>query len=171
MLNVEDGTSKADSDSYVSVSDADAYMSSRGYSEWGTLSDTEKEQAIRRATTYMLGEYRSRWVGYRATPTQALDWPRIKVVLRDVGPCEYRYPTNVVPPEVVNACIELSLKAAKGELLEDEEARVIESTIGPITTKYNPADTSRVKYLQVENMLKTFLSDGGSSFMVKLVRC
>ena len=49
-LVVEDGTGKADAESYISVADADTYHSNRGNTDWAALTTTEKEQLLRGAT-------------------------------------------------------------------------------------------------------------------------
>lgn len=170
MIGVEDGTGKTDAESYASVADADAYLSSRGMSNWSVLQDTDKEQALRRATDYMIAEYRPKWLGRRKSAVQALDWPRLGVILDDVGVI----PSNFVPREVVKACIELAFRAASGDLVEDEEARILEETIGPITTKYDKDTTSRKKYPFVDNLVAPYtfgiVDDQGVS-MIKLTRC
>lgn len=170
MIIVEDGTGLRDSESYASVADADAYLSSRGMGIWSDLKDSEKEQALRRATDYMTAEYRPKWLGKRVSAAQSLDWPRLDVELDDVGVL----PSNFVPREVTRACVELAFRAASGELLEDEEARVLEETVGPITTKYDKDSTSRKKYLIVDNMLRPFtigVVDEQGASMIKLARC
>lgn len=169
-LIVEDGTSLDNAESYISVSDADVYHSTRGITIWDNATPTEKEQALRRATDYMVGEYRILWSGKRATITQALDWPRCGVKMDDFdGNCRL-YPNNVVPFEVRKACAELALRATMGELLEDTEQILIEDTIGPITKKYDPKSSQNKKYPQIVNYLKAYFFNGGSPMMAKLVR-
>lgn len=170
MLIVEDGSSKVDAESYASVADADTFLSSRGMTIWSELSEPEKEQALRRAADYMTAEYRPKWLGRRSSAVQSLDWPRTDVTLDDVGVI----PQNFVPREIVRACIELAFRAASGELLDDEEGRVIEETIGPITTKYDRTVSARKKFVLVDNLLNPFtigIADDRSVAMVKLVRC
>ena len=76
-LIVEDGTGRADAESYASVSVADAYHTARGNTAWAALATTAlKEAALRKATDYLGQTYGLRWKGYRMTTTQALDWPR-----------------------------------------------------------------------------------------------
>lgn len=42
-LEVEDGSGKANADSYISVADADAYFAARGITLWATMQEVEKE--------------------------------------------------------------------------------------------------------------------------------
>lgn len=168
-LIVEDGTSVEDAESYISVEGADTYHTGRGANLWFELTVEEKEQALRRATEYMVGEYRDRWLGRRTSATQALDWPRTGVYLSDLAD-QCRIPTTFVPRDVKAACASLALRAAAGELVEDTDQKIIEETIGPITTKWDPKSSTKRKYPQIDSMLKIFMSGGGNPFMATLVR-
>ena len=130
-LNVEDGTGLSVSDSYVSLNDCATYCTSKGLTFDPAASGAEA--ALRRATTWVDGKYRSRFPGY---PTnfgiQALEWPRIgayKTVPRFdnvagafPGPEAevyfqggiFYFKTNVVPTQVVSATCE----AASRELFK-----------------------------------------------------
>jgi hypothetical protein len=59
-LIVEDGTGRADAESYVSVADADTYHANRGELRRGRRSapPPSKEQLLRQATEYMLRRVR-----------------------------------------------------------------------------------------------------------------
>lgn len=176
-LIVEDGTIVTNAESYISVAAADTYHTSRGAASWLLLTVTDKENALRRATDFMVGRYRLRWKGARTTFRQALDWPRQGVVTDDfagsASPGYYGFflPYDQIPKEVTRACAELALRAASGPLLEDQEQKVIQETVGPITTKYDPNAPALVKYTQVDEMLSVYLGRGGSSAMAKLARC
>jgi len=163
-LIVEDGTGKADAESYCSVSFADAYLTKRGVSStaWGDLDTVdEKEPALRRAATYMVERYRTDWQGYRATPTQALDWPRYQVEKRDVAGGTGYYDWTTVPIEIQQACALLAARTAAGEdLSPDLGPPVIEETVGPITTKYAAGARQTTKYQQIDNLLAVFLKSG-----------
>lgn len=74
-LVTEDGTGKADAESYISVTNANAYHAARNHATW-TGDDADKEAALRVATTYIDGTYRTRFPGTKLTKEQALQWPR-----------------------------------------------------------------------------------------------
>ena len=166
-LIVEDGTSLANAEAYISVSDTDVYHANRGNTLWSELTTTEKEQALRRATDYMINEYRDQWLGYRTLSTQALDWPRTNVYVRDIN---LTLPITFIPQDVRRACAELAFKAAAGELIEDVEQKIIEETIGPITTKWDPKSSQKKKYPLIDSILKSYMSSGGNPYMATLVR-
>ena len=148
-LEVETGSGSATAESYASVADADAYLAARGFSLWATMSETEKEAALRRATDYMVSFYRARWAGYRVSSTQALDWPRYDVPMKDYA--YSLYASDEVPAAVKNACIVLAFKAAS-----------------PIEVTYAVGSRQWTLYRSVENMLSSLMANSGAS--VRLVR-
>lgn len=171
-LIVEDGSGLATAEAYASVADADVYFSARGYTLWATMSTAEKEQALRRASDYMLQAYRQRWSGARADVAQALDWPREYVIVRDAqigvpGHVSY-YPSDAVPPLVVQANCLLAFKAASGELSADLGVPVVEEQVGPIRVRYQEGARQSVRYKAIDDMLAAFLA--GSESSVRLVR-
>lgn len=178
-LIVEDGSCVPDAESYASLTDANKYLAERGMTAWESVLDADKEAALRRATDFMVARYRGSWKGAKVKYAQALDWPRVGVNPDDQqagiagfgGYYTYVLPYNEIPKEVRHACIELALKAAAGPLVEDLGQKVIQETVGPITTKYDPSSQVTIRYTQVDMMLKPFLGAGGNSAMVKLVRC
>lgn len=172
-LTTEDGTGRADAESYCSLADATAYHAALGNAAWAALaSDALREQALRRATAYMGQTYRLRWSGYRKTDTQALDWPRYNVPKPDttVGRFLTYYSDSIVPVEVRNACAELAFRAASGELAADVGQAVTERTVGPITTKFAAGSVAVKRYVAVDRLLAPLLADGGNSSSVRMVR-
>lgn len=172
-LIVEDGTAKADAESYVSVAEASAYHAARGNAAWAALaSDTVREQLLRKATDYMLQYYRSMWKGLRSTVTQALDWPRANVELSDMG-TYYGYgaivANNVVPLEIRTACADLALIAATDELAPNIGQLVRREKIGPIETEYAENAPAYTIYRAVAMKLAPYV--GTIANTVSLVRC
>lgn len=157
-LVTEDGSAKADAESYATVAAADTRLAAQGLTNWATLTTTEREQALRRATNYMTQAYRTRWSGLRTTATQALDWPRY-----DVCVDRWAIASNVVPPEVVGACIDLAFKAAAGDLAEDLTRGVVREKVGPLETEYDPNSPQSVRYRSIDMALAPFLTRAGAS--------
>jgi hypothetical protein len=170
-LIVEDGTGKPDAESYISVSDADAYFSNRGNATWAALDTTQKEQALRSATDYMLQAFRMRWAGMRVTETQALDWPRRYVPNRDVpnlyGPYVTYYAFDTVPVAVGYACAELAVRASATPLSPDLTAQVKQETVGPISVTYADGARQVPEYKAVDAMLAPFLKGMGAVPVVR----
>lgn len=162
-LIVETGAGLSTAESYASVASADSRMTAHGNTTWSTLTTAQKEEALRRATTYMVQAYRTRWMGGRMLSTQALDWPRAGCVVDG-----FNIPLDVVPADIVNACIDLALKAAAGELAADLERAVIREKVGPLETEYAPNSTQATRYRAIDLALAPYLM--GSSAMAMLVR-
>lgn len=169
-LVVEDGSGKADAESYISVADATTYHASRGNVAWASVaSDTVREQLLRKATDYM-AVYRDRWAGWRVSTMQALDWPRYEVPIKDASLLGQSlmayYPSNAVPVAVARACAELALRAIDGDLAVDLDPPVIEETIGPITTKYAEGAPQQKRFPAIDAMLLPFMTGGAGSLKV-----
>lgn len=173
-LIVETGSGDASAESYASVADADSYLAARGQALWEGMVTADKEAALRRATDYMQQAYRERWAGTRATATQALDWPRWNVPVKDVpggfGSVPAYYSDTVVPGEVKNACILLAIKAVAGDLAPDIEPQTISESVGPISVTYAAGSRQTVKYQAIDNLLSPMLMDGGSGCMARISR-
>lgn len=160
----ETGAGLSNAESFASVASADTRMSGFGNDTWATLTTSQKEEALRRATTYMQQAYRARWMGYRQTATQALSWPRNSVVVDGYVVIA----SDAIPPEVANACIDLAFKAAAGDLNEDLARGVVREKVGPIETEFDRASPQAVRYRAIDMTLQPFLR--GGSGMARLER-
>ena len=163
-LIVEDGSKVDGAESYATTGQADTYLANRGVADWSTLSATEKEQALRRATDYMAQTFRNRWNGFRNSSTQALDWPRTYCPMPDklYGESQDSWVAdNIVPAEVRNACVELAYRAAAGELLTDLGREVkSESVSGAVAVTYT-GGSRQTTFDAVNRLLEPYLSGGG----------
>ena len=115
---VEDGTGKADAESYVSVADAGAYAAARGlpFDVTGAPAIALAEQALRRATEWIDAKYGPRFAGTWAVDGQALAWPRLYASYRLTS-----LPSDEVPSQVVAATIQAAVRelASPGSLSPD----------------------------------------------------
>jgi hypothetical protein len=157
---VETGAGIANANSYASVAAADGYVADRGVSGWASLLTSEKQMALVKATDYIEATYRDAWKGNRVSQTQALSWPR-SGAYADGFPID----ANVVPTAVINACIEMALKAANGEtLIADQGQRVKREKIDVIEVEYADYSDPAQRYPFVNRMLTPYLAsqvDGG----------
>ena len=165
-LEVEDGTGKTNSESYASVINADDYQTGRGNTLWFTLSTNEKEQALRRATDYMVQTYRDRWSGTRVTITQALDWPRYDVVIDAITSVD----SDIVPYDIVHACIDLAFMAAAGNLMPNIKQNAIRKKVSDIEIEYDRLSSQRTKYNVIDSILAPYLKGFTSGINSRLVR-
>lgn len=161
-LTVESGAGLDNAESYASVAAADTRLAALGLTTWGTLSTTEKEQALRRSTAWMLQTYRSRWKGTRLTSTQALDWPRINVIVDG-----WSIASTIVPPDVANTCIDMAFKAAAGDLTPDLAQAVKSKKVGTVEIVYQDNSSAAASYRAADRALSAYLGAGGG---IRLVR-
>lgn len=158
---VETGAGSATANSFASTAAADAYVADRGVAGWAALATADKQAALVKATDYLEASYRASWDGFRVSGTQALSWPRSDVIVD-----EFPVAANIVPVAVVNACIEMALRAVAGTtLIEDQGQLVIREKVDVIETEYAPFSDPAVKYPFVSRMLAPYLlSSSGSGF-------
>ncbi len=165
---VETGSGSSTANSYASTAAADAYASDRGLTDWAALTTGNKEIALVKATDYIEATYRTAWQGYRVSGTQALSWPR-----SDVFVDEFAVAANIVPTAVVNACIEMALRAAAGTtLIEDQGQRVIRERVDVIETEYAEFSDPAATFPAVSRLLSPYLlsSSGGGFAQVRVTR-
>ena len=164
----EDGTGKADAEAYCTLAEATAYHASIGNAAWAALSsDAVREQCLRKATSFMTGRFRPLWNGSRKTTTQALDWPRSLVLIKDAISSSY-YDDASVPTPVKNACASLALRAATADLLADEGRTKLSVSVGSISTTYDPNSSGEKQYKEIDAMLAPYLAT--SAGKIKMVR-
>ncbi|MEN9924159.1 MAG: hypothetical protein RL268_285 [Pseudomonadota bacterium] len=156
-LVVEDGTGRADSESYITVAAADTRHTALGNTAW-TGTDAAKESALRRATQFMLQRYRQQWKGTRLLRAQALDWPRYGAIVDG-----FDVASSAVPTDIANACADLALRALADDLAPDQERVAIREKVGPLETEYSPHASQSVQYVAVDRALAPYLRGGGMS--------
>jgi len=173
-LIVETGTGSTTAESLCSVAVADTYHISIGNeSTWYFLSNAVKEQCLRKATAFMSGRYREKLAGTRKTTTQALDWPRYRVPMKDVrnyyGDWASYYDDASVPLTVQQACASLALRASTTTLNADQKRAKSSVTIGPISTTYDRFSPIANQYKEIDAMMAPYLSGGsGALEMVRI---
>jgi hypothetical protein len=105
-LVVEDGTGRADANTFLSRADATARMAAIPWAAaWATLDGEEQDQRLVEASAWLS---RLRWHGQRATPTQALAWPRAWMTTPDGDAIS----ATTVPAVVLDATVRLALALA-----------------------------------------------------------
>lgn len=173
MLIVEDGTGLSNADSYTSLVEANLYHANHGNVDWSDIDATTKEQLLRKATDYMVAQYRLQYAGYRRYSTQSLDWPRLYVPLIDslsanVFPQYVDF--DIVPTTVKNACAELALKSYTAILMQDLTQGVIREKVDVIEVEYDKYSPQQTRYAQIDAMLSLFFKQQGNDMSRSLVR-
>ncbi|MHB8519507.1 MAG: DnaT-like ssDNA-binding protein [Limisphaerales bacterium] len=174
-LTKEDGTGKADANTYSSVADGDAYHDGHLYaSAWTVATSDDKGKALVFATRLIDAEYQ--FNGARAIEGQALEWPRADCPDPDAAASfgsAGLVASNVVPRRVVEATCEMARElliedrtaAPPGEGLSEQQSADLTRTV------YSKKDTRPVISHVAQAMLGKFgalISSGGGA--VRLVR-
>ena len=163
-LVTETGTGSNTSESFCSVADALAYFTARNNTVWLALSTAQQEVALRKSTDYMEAVYSQRWAGTRTTSTQALSWPRYNVFVNG-----YVTSSSAVPRAIINACSELALRAAAGELLADATQQKTRTKVDVIEVEFDKYSPQSTQYLAITAMLQPYF-DLSSGLERKVVR-
>jgi hypothetical protein len=96
----EDGSGKADANTYADLDDGDDYHVAHLYaSVWSSASDERKEAALMMATRLIDAEYQ--FNGARALAGQALQWPRSDCPEPDGSTAEFSTGVEVEPHLVI----------------------------------------------------------------------
>jgi hypothetical protein len=156
-LIVEDGTGKVDAESYVTVAGADTYHSSLGApAAWTASTETQKEQALRKATSFIDEHFGSSFKGRRTNESQRLRWPRIGASDSD----GYLISSSAIPRRLSDATAELAAKAREdGDLFADADTSgelvAEEIKVGPISIseEYSGSKGSQKLYKRAEALL------------------
>ena len=129
-LIVEDGTGKADAESYISVLDCDALLIKWGRSSdaWEALDEATKEGLLRNSTMYIDATYAGKWSGDVLNSTQSLSWPRSNAYKTN----GQSIPSDAVPVEVERACSFIAVETITGGAYADEDngARIASESVG-----------------------------------------
>lgn len=105
IINVEDGTKPANANSYISLTDADAYHASMGNTDWATNKPDARSQALILATQSVDLLYGAKYESYiYFNSNQALLYPRAQF-----WDANYRLITDsTIPNSLKNAVCEIA---------------------------------------------------------------
>jgi hypothetical protein len=180
----EDGTGKADANSYADVADGNAYFAGHLYpSAWNACADDRKAEALVMATRVVDAVFQ--FNGFRAHTTQALQWPRERCPDPDKGlPAasvlgwvadDYVEP-DVVPALVVQATCEMARELIVADRTAAPPGQGIDvTTTGSgdtySSTRYSKIDTRPIISPVAKAMLSKYGAlASGTGGAVKLVR-
>lgn len=163
-LVTETGTGSDTSESFCSVADALAYFTARNNTVWLALTTAQQEVALRKSTDYMEAVYSQRWAGIRTTSTQALSWPRYNVFVNG-----FVVLSSSVPRAVINACSELALRAAAGELLSDTTQQKTRTKVGEIEVEFDKYSPQSQQFLAITALLQPYFEQS-AGIVHKVIR-
>jgi hypothetical protein len=107
VLVKEDGSGKADANSYTSVADCDAYFEGHLYATAWTAAPADRKAAALVMATRLI-DSQVKFNGSRAGESQALQWPREQCGDPDAGASDSFVKASVVPAGVVQATCEMA---------------------------------------------------------------
>ena len=176
----EDGTGKADANSYANVDDGNVYHDGQLYaSAWTGAGDDQKAAALVMATRLIDAEYQ--FNGLRSQSGQGLQWPRVNCLDPDKAPVPVLtsllqldpfVPASVVPKALMLATCEMAreLLIADRTAAPAGEGLKYQNT-GGTQTGYDKSDTRPIIPAVVQAMLAKYGSLLKSkSGAVRLVR-
>lgn len=156
-LTIEDGTGKADAESYATVAELTAYAAKYGLQI--SHQDAPNEEALRKAADYLEGREHE-LKGVRSTDAQRLAFPRSGVVMfRGMSGLD----SDEIPERLKEAQMRLAVIAQTTDLRPQGDGReVIEEKLDVISTKYNPTGSNQVQpvFAVVDDILKPLIRRG-----------
>jgi hypothetical protein len=130
--------------SYVTVAQADAYMENRiGNDNWTSATNTVKEQVLITATQLVDD---NPWIGYAVSSSQALAWPRENAIYYDdrLG-LQVTVPNDEVPTRVLTAVYEQALHLLDNDGVLKGQIQTFESiSVGSISLSDSNSDVTRI---------------------------
>lgn len=153
---VEDGTGLLDSNSFVSLEYADDYFTSHGVTSWSDKQPEEKEVLLINATDYINNIFD--WKGKKATPEQALNFPRTELYTKD------GYEVEGVPKQLKEAvCEAVVVLLGNKQLYQsvNENGAVTSEHIGQLSFTYDVSQKIKDSTLfeSINNRLRGLYND------------
>jgi hypothetical protein len=151
VLVLEDGTGLANSNSYISLADANTYWSANLYADnWNAASDADKQRALGMATQVI--DRMTVFRGFRRSVAQALEWPRLECPR--IGVSEFAYLDALrrfseywneqqIPSPLAYATAHLAGDLLGGDRTAEDSAKGLQSLNignGAVAITFNAAD-------------------------------
>lgn len=164
----------ANSNSYATAAEGDAYFANRLYAtDWLNAVTGTKEEALITATMRLEQEF---YIGVRATSTQALSWPRAAAEKRDSGDVQgfgygytlgyygyyMYYDVTEIPKEVKYAEFEYALILLSSDVLKQNQEQNYKSInlAGDLSIEFNTPIRSGILPDQVARLLRNLRVSG-----------
>lgn len=141
----------ANSNSYVTVVEADAYFGdSFGKGLWATASQTDREALIITASR-MLDQY-ILWIGEKTSEDQGMEWPRKGT----------KYADDIIPSKVKYATYELAYYILENNGVSFANQSIESVKVGPVAVEFLPNSVDA----GIPSFIENLIADLGSSIIV-----
>lgn len=154
---VEDGTAKTNSNSYASEAELSTYATDRGVTISGTAAVLLIQSMDWIETRLFAGD--------KYSEAQALQWPRVNVVL-DGFSVDY----NEIPTILKEAQMEIAISIDGGtNPMSNQERRTIREKVGEVEVEYDSSSRSSTYITSAEQKIKKLLKSwsGGSLRVIR----
>jgi len=181
----ENGSAKVNANTYAGIADGDAYHEGHLYASAWTDADADKKAVALVMATRLIDTV-CKFMGFRKSNAQALQWPRIQVPdLEAVGVYAYSgitfgrgafapqyFPNNIVPVRLVSATCELARELLNKDRTAEPVGQGLKSMQTPdVTFVFDKTDRPSPLTQIVWDLLRPLLDgSGGGGSSVRLVR-
>ena len=166
-LIVENGSKVTGANTYISLADARTRATALGVTISST--DADAESQLIRATLYVDRKYRARYQGYKVDETQALQFPRVYVVVDD-----YMIDSDEIPQELIDAQVYAAAELEAGNSFytnNDGRSVASEQVTGAVSVSYFNTGKrgSQIAFTAVEDTIRPLLASGTgkTSYLVR----
>ena len=148
-MSIDATPNGANSDSFMTVAEADSYWATNLYATtWDAGTTANKEKALTMATRIL--DEKVAWSGTRATSAQALGWGRTDVYWDGIT-----VESTTVPIQIKNATAQFAGDLLVSNLTANSEGKGLNSLrVGEITLDFDKTDTAGVMPEIVQEMLR-----------------
>lgn len=164
-LVVEDGSLVVGANSYVSLADARAFATARGFSL--PSDDAVLEPLLIKAMDYLESK-RAEYKGTKVESTQALQWPR-----QDVYIDGFLFDYQAIPVELVSAQVQLAIEQHVNEVElnpTDDGKFITKDKTGPLETEFSARYSSKFPTITAVDRFVAVLLKRGGGFGLKSKR-
>lgn len=156
------------SNSYITLDEANEYAAERGHADWEDLDDEEKIAALVNAAEFLDNQYGKRFSGRKATAEQYLQFPRLQMAGIIDRKDEFGEFILTIPRKVKYAQMELALAYLEKDNtfysgIEDRGLKSFTNSVGPLMEQkqyFSGASGYETYTSRVNNMLNEFLMSG-----------
>lgn len=161
-LIVEDGSGRADAESFATAAELVTYAANFGRTIPAT--EAEQESLLRRAYLQM---NTMPWKGSAVSPVQTGAWPRMGVCRNG-----YTIASNTIPAQIKAGQMALATEIHADDLVNPDTklGAIIREKVGPLETEYGEAKKSASKPAATRQSYAQFAGFVESSTQVKMVR-